>query len=177
MKFVTIKQNTDLQALGSILLKPSAGAGASAGTSTGTTATLGRIQALNPHVDVQKLAPGDVLLVPDAPDIDEGQTQSVGGNAFGGFSDEIRRGLDKLGQRVRAQSDALAADRASVNGVLKLATVKRVIESDPQLKKQLSDADAQAKADQNAAQAASKQVESLQKLASGELDALERLLR
>lgn len=173
MKFVTIKQNTNLQALSAALLKPSAAAGAA----VEPAATLERIRALNPHVDVQELAPGDVLLVPDAPDIDPQQTQSVGGNAFDGFAEEIRRGLATLAKRLRAQSDTLAGDRASVTSALKLASIKRLVDSDPQLKKQVADVDAQAKADQSAAQAAAKQVEALQKQVDAELDALGKLLR
>jgi|WetSurMetagenome_2_1015567.scaffolds.fasta_scaffold01265_2 hypothetical protein len=169
MKFVTVKQGTDLQALGATLLKASAGANAAA--------TLGRIEALNPHLDLQRLAVGDVLLLPDTPDLDPGQTQSVGGSAFQGFSDEILRGLDRLTQRARAQTETLAANRAVVNGVLKMASVKRVIETDPQLSKQLAEVDAQSRVDQNAAQAAAKQVDALHQLAAAELDALGRLLK
>lgn len=56
----TVRNETTLQALGATLLDARFG-GAQA------DAALERVKALNPHVDFQKIAPGTVLFVPDAP--------------------------------------------------------------------------------------------------------------
>src|SRR5690349_16934472 len=128
MRLIVIKQASDLQALSNKLLikKP------------GGTATLDRLKALNPHVDFNRIEAGTVLLLPDTPDVkaDDKDTRSVAGDAFEDFVKETAEGFKSVAERVSRASESLATDRAAANAVLKIAAVRRQIESDPLLKKQ-----------------------------------------
>jgi hypothetical protein len=71
----------------------------------------------------------------------------------------------------------VAADRAGVAAFLKSTPAKRLIEGDPQLKKQVEDADLQFKLDQTRAQDTAKQIDALQAQAAQALQALSGLIR
>ena len=57
MRFLVIKQDTSLQALTAQLVKDGDHA----------PAALDRLRALNPHLDLQRVGKGAVLLLPDSP--------------------------------------------------------------------------------------------------------------
>jgi hypothetical protein len=179
MRLVTVKSTTDLNALGA-QLQGAAGVGT----------PLASVQALNPHLDLNRLKPGDLLLLPDAaaspapsaapaaagtstaaPAVVTAPlpSQSLGGSGFADFAAEITKGLAAAATRARAGTDTATASRTALSSALRGAAIQRAIGADPQLQKQLDDADAQLKADLARAQAAGKQVELLQK---GGADAL-----
>jgi hypothetical protein len=170
MRLIVIKQNTDLQGLGSALLKAGSGAASQ-------QAALQRVQALNPHADLGKLSAGTVLLVPDSPYVDTGSTRSLGGDAFDGFAADVAAGLAAVAQRIRAAADAVTADRTAVAAVVKTAAVKRLVDSDAVLAKQLADADARSRLELTQAQDGAKAVDAMQKAAAADLARLGPLLR
>ncbi|MEO5658424.1 MAG: hypothetical protein ABIQ90_01325 [Polaromonas sp.] len=175
MRHIVIKQASDLPALSaSLFKKPAGGKGASREISQ---ATLDQLKRLNPHVDFQHIDAGTVLLLPDTPELKNTDSQSLAGNAFEDFVAHASEGFKAVAQRMRISADALAADRADVNAVLKTAMVKRQIESDPLLKKQLDEANNEFSDELKKAQEASRQVEAMRKDLNTELAALRAMLK
>lgn len=174
MRLIVIKQASDLQTLSaSLLKKPAAGNGDAKEVSQ---ATLDQVKMLNPHVDFQRMEAGTVLLLPDNPELSDKDSQSLTGNAFDDFVTDTNAGFKALAQRVRTSADTLAAERAAVNAVLKTAAVKRQIDNDPLLQKQLDEASSEFTDEQKKTQEAIRQVETMQKDMSAELDALKAML-
>jgi len=168
MRLVVISQATDLQALRKTLFTASQPAAT-------TAAALERVKALNPHVDLQRLAPGTVLVLPDLPSMNPSHSRSLGGDAFAGLATEATNGLKAAVQRARAGADGSAADRSDVTAALRLAAVKRIVESDPTFSRQLEAAGARASADQKQAQVAAAAVEKLAAQTAAELAKLAKL--
>lgn len=166
MRFIVIKQATDLEALRGKLLKRGA-----------SEATLARIQTMNPHADLKRLKPGSVLLLPDLPEVDDKASESVTGDAFQTLSDEITRGLSAASKRVREATAKLDAEHDAVSAAVKTAAVKRAVTADPALKDQLAAASAEFNEDKKRAQRTEAELGELKKRASEELSALSRLLR
>jgi len=166
MRMIVIKQATDLPALGARLL----GAGAA------HEGALQGLQRLNPHVDFGRLEPGTVLLVPDQPGLCAGESRSVSGEAFDAFEEQVNASVNAAVARVRSGHEALAAQRQEVAALLKSAAVRRLIESDPDLKQELDAAAQVFKQDQQQAKEAEKTMQLLQEQAKAELAALAKLL-
>jgi hypothetical protein len=169
MRMFILKKGSDLQGMSAELLKSGA-----ADTDTGRV-TLERIKELNPHVDFQRLDAGTVLLVPDAPDIKAGAAASVGGEAFDGFVGDVRSGLGASSTRIKQGFERIADDRSAVSAALKTASLKRLVQSDPALKKQLEAADLQFKADIKRGEEAQAALQRAQEQAIEELTALKRM--
>jgi len=138
--------------------------------------TLEQLKAFNPHVDFQKLAAGTVLLVPDTPDLKAGAAQTVGAEYIGELFDQVNTGIADAVKRVRTGATQVDADRTAIASAVKAAAMKRVIETDPELKKQLAAVDAQFKATQKQASETQSQLAELQKLAAAELAQLRKVL-
>ena len=159
MRLIVIEQASDWPALGA------------------SQATLDQVKRLNPHVvDFQRLEAGTVLLLPDSPELKTKDSQSPGGNAFEDFVAHTIEAFKAVAQRMSLSAEALAADRAAVNATLKIAAVKRQIESDPLLQKQLDEANNEFTDAQKKALEAASQVESMQKELGAELEALRKML-
>jgi hypothetical protein len=167
MRFVILQQAGNWHSLGEQLLQP----GLNAAT------TLERLKALNPHLDLGKLAAGSLLLLPDTPNGKSDASASPGSTAFEGFAADVNDALSQAAGRARAGVASVAADRAGVAAFLKSTPAKRLIEGDPQLKKQVEDADLQFKLDQTRAQDTAKQIDALQAQAAQALQALSGLIR
>ena len=174
MRLIVIEQASDWPAVSATLLKKPARGKASAPEAG--QALLDQVKRLNPHVDFQRLEAGTVLLLPDSPELNTKDSQSLGGNAFEDFAAHTNEGFKAVAQRMSLSAEALAADRAAVNATLKIAAVKRQIESDPLLQKQLDEANREFADAQKKAQDAAGQVETMQKEMGAELEALRRML-
>ena len=175
MRLIVIKQAADLQALSvSLFKKSTSGDGHS---HEATQAALEQVKLLNPHVDFARIDAGTVLLLPDTHELKDTDSQSIAGNAFEDFVAHTSEGFKAVAHRMRSSADALAADRADVNAVLKTAALKRQIESDPLLKKQLDEANTEFTDAQKTAQEATRQVETMQKDMNIELAALRAMLK
>lgn len=168
MRMFVIKEETDLAGLSAKLLRARL-------PETSADAAIDRLKALNPHVDFTRLAAGTVLLVPDTPELKKGASTSLGGETFEAFVKEVDTGLRSSSARVKQGFERLSVDRTSVSDVLKTAAVKRLVESDPALKKQLESADAQFKEDERKERAAQELLKTTQKQAIEELTGLARL--
>ena len=166
MRMIVIKQGTNLQALSTRLLAGGAG----------KEGALQSLQRLNPHVeDFAKIEAGTVLLVPDLPATRDGESTSISGEAFAVFREQVSEAVDAAVARVRSGYEALAAQRKDVTALLKTAAVKRMLEAEPDLRKQLDATTELFKQDQQRAKEAEKTLETLQE-ANHELRALAKLV-
>lgn len=133
MRMLVIKQDTDVEALAGSLLS------ARLGDSQGAAA-LARLQALNPHVDFRRLRAGTVLLVPSERAFKASASDSVAGQALAGFTETVQTALNAAVERTRAGLESRATERTDVQAVFRLAAVKRLLDSDPELKQFATDA-------------------------------------
>ena len=177
MRLIVIKQASDLQALSARLLKKPAGG--KAGAHEVSPATLDQVKRLNPHVDFQRIEAGTVLLLPDSPELNDKDSQSLTGNSFDDFIAHTSEGFKAVALRMSISAKALADDHVAVNATLKTEAVTSQIEKDPQLRDQLKGAISEFtyENEKQKAQEATKQVEAMQKDMSTELEALRRMLK
>jgi hypothetical protein len=169
MRFLVIKDTVSAQALSARLFK--------GGASANAAALLARVKALNPHLDLQHIEAGTVLVLPDLPDADPKASESVGGDAFDALEKDIEDGLKQMTQRIRKGHERLKVERKAVEDALGEAPVKRALLTDPLLKQQLDEAHSQFDADQKRAKAAATALDALHKGAREELSALAQLFR
>ncbi|MBB4842908.1 hypothetical protein HNP55_001423 [Paucibacter oligotrophus] len=160
MRFIQLHKAADLQALTKKI--------------SGNAATLAQAQKLNPHLDLNKLAPGSVLLLPDSAELGDGKALAT--DSWDDFQARATSSLSALNQRARSQVETLKTERQGLTTLFKSAALKRLQDADPALKKQLDAAGEQASADQKAAETAAAQLEEMQKLLGGELGRLGKLL-
>lgn len=169
MRMIVIDRATDLRGLTSRLL----GAGAA---SEGAVENLRR---LNPHLNLDSLETGAVVLVPDQPGLSgprDGGSESVGGINFDEFSKTVASALEASVARVRSGHAERLAQQKDVATLLKSAVLRRALESDPDLKKQLEAVQQGMKNDQQAAKDAETTVKALLEQSASELAALGKLL-
>lgn len=174
MRIIVIKEAADLQTLSSTLFNIDSSA---TGNAVAHKATLERIKSLNPQVDFQSMAAGTVLLLPDAPELKDSESQSIAGDAFADFTNHLTEGFKTVVKRVRSGAKVLAADREAVTAVLTTEAVKNLIKSDSLLEKQLDGASKEFSIEQEKALEAAKQVDLMQEAVALELTALAGLLR
>lgn len=169
MRVLLVKQASDLQTLSARLVGR---------RSAGASTTLERVKSLNPHVDFNRIEAGTVLLLPDSPDLeaDDADSRSIVDDAFEEVVREIQGGFKAALERISRAGNDLSAGRTAVNAVLKTAALKRLIEGDPLLKRQLSEAGEASGAEMKSIQDAAKQVKAMQKASDAELALLRKLL-
>lgn len=174
MRIIVIKEASDLQSLTTRLFNE---VSKSNGKAEAHNAMFERIKSLNPHVDFKHLEAGTVLLLPDSPELKEGESRSLAGDAFSDFKKHAMEGLDTIAERARAGAEVLAKERTNVIAVLKTPAVERLIESDPSLKSQWVEAREGFVAEQKKEQVALEHLESMKKVMAQELADLAGLLR
>lgn len=108
MRLIVIKQASDLLTVSRTLFNDG---GNSNGIAAAHNATLERIKSLNPQVDFHRIEAGTVLLLPDAPELKDSETQSIAGDAFADFNSHLTEGLRTAAQRVSSGAKALDAER------------------------------------------------------------------
>ena len=167
MRMIVVDQDTTGQALGMRLL----------GASAGKQGALDRIQKLNPHLDLAHIAAGTVLFVPDTPGLKDDPSTSIGGQAFDAFRDLVHAQLDAVVGQIAKGHEALSADRVEVQAALKGVALRRLIESNPDLKPQVDAATKVFKQDQQDAKDSQAQLKALREGVLGELAALGKLLQ
>ena len=136
---------------------------------------MARLQALNPHLDLQRLAPGSVLQWP-AESADE-DSQSVSGNVFDSFAADVRAGLKAATTRVRGGLARQEEQRKEAAAVFRSAAFKRAIETDAELRQQATAADNRAKLLQARAKEIDAALLALDRTADEGLAALAKVLK
>lgn len=165
MRMIVIRKPGDLQGQLGRLLKSGR---------TRTSVPLDTLRELNPHVDFARIEAGTVLLVPEHPDFEGGQSTSIGGEAFDSIAKEAMAGLDAAAARLRAGLKQQEAERKETSSVLQSAAFKRLAEGDEALRKQAGDVEAQLKADAKRAAEAVDTLTAMEKALKEELAALSR---
>jgi hypothetical protein len=167
MRIFITKTDTDLQALSATLLRKPADPGAA----------LDDVRALNPQIeDFQKLAAGTVLLLPDTASIKATAGTTVGTDNLEDLAADVGSGLKNVNSRFAHRLDDLQADHSTVKAALKTAAVKRLVESDPALAKQLDAAEAEYKREQKRLDETRVALAEVQKTALAEFARLQKLL-
>lgn len=136
---------------------------------------MARLQALNPHLDLQRLTPGSVLIWP-AESADE-DSQSVSGNVFDSFAADVRAGLRAATARVRGGLARQEDQRKEAAAVFRSAAFKRAIETDAELRQQATAADNRAKLLQARAKEIDAALLALDRTADEGLAALAKVLK
>jgi hypothetical protein len=167
---LVIKQDTNLETLRDQLLVKR--------VSEDKAATaIDSLQKLNPHVDLKKLTPGTVLLVPETTSFKLSASDPMANDVVGEFQQLVRSGFEAAAAKLKNANDAGSAADAEVAAVLKTAAVKRILESDAELKEQAEEALNGFKEDQEQGEQAAQSLERAAKGALAELAALSKLLR
>lgn len=135
-------------------------------------ASVRRLQALNPHLDITKARAGTVLLLPDTPAFTGGSHEGVSADAWAALADDAATGLKARTELLKASSAKRDAQRKEVSAILKTAAVKRQLDADTELRKQADAAEAQFKADQKTATDTAKQLDVMSKCLADEIAAL-----
>ena len=121
---LVIKKDTDLKSLASAVLD--------ARFKGSQVAALAQLEAVNPHVDPNKISAGTVVLVPDTPGFKAAAASSIQSQPFGDFSTMVAarwacRRVNEDGNAARA------AERAGVAAAVKSAAFKRLTAKIPTL--------------------------------------------
>lgn len=166
MRMTVINQNTDLTTLGVRLFS----------TDTARESTLAGLQRLNPHVDFTRIEPGTVILVPDQAGLRDGESASVGGTAYDAFAAQALSSVEDSAARVRAGHTNRLAQQKELATLLKSPSLRRLLESDPDLKNELDAVQQLFKDDQQAAKDADAMLKLLQEQLALELAGLGELI-
>src|SRR4051812_37488086 len=112
MRTIVIKGDTTLQDLSKRLLDQRLGA-------QKAEAALAELKALNPHVDLEKLAPGTLLFVPNAPGFTSSSTDSPTAEPQDDFLKLLQGALRVAAADLEAGLVARAKERADVSTALR----------------------------------------------------------
>lgn len=137
-------------------------------------ALLQEIERLNPHVDFSRIPAGTVLLLPDRVGSRENASRGLADEGFDALAQQVRAAVEATTARVRAGHDALQVQRKEVSGVVRSAALKRLMESDAQVRQLVEQGESVFKADTLRAREAAMELEALGKEA---VEALEQLAR
>lgn len=170
LRTLVVSKATTLKALTASLSAEPAGAGEAA-----PGADLASLRRLNPHIaDLDRIPAGTIVFVPDTP-TSRAASGSVVEQGFNDFANYVRQAVESSAKRVDASHGALAEQQKEVAAALKSAVIKKQIDADADLQKQVKDAEAVFKADQQSAKTAQQMLEALQKDVTEELAALAKM--
>ena len=169
MRTFVVKKHSDLQSLGNELLVSGLAASRS-------RSVLESLRSLNPHLDLESLAPGAVLLVPDAASFRPSASKSVESEKLEALQALVRQGFDAAGVKLKGGGEKRATERKEVSAVLNTARIRRATEADPQVKKQIAAAAIAAKKEEQDDAQAQKTLDAAAKAIQAELAALSKLL-
>jgi len=94
-----------------------------------------RLRAANPHVDFDRLKPGDVLVVPEAAGFTSARATSFTGTLLESSVEQARAGLQQLKRRVGAGEQAADRRREAIVRSLKSKAVKLAADRDEPFRK------------------------------------------
>lgn len=142
-----------------------------------TAAALDRVKVLNPQLaEARQIAAGTAVILPDMPEIKPDVGEAAGAHSIAEVSAHVTAGLRHASDRITERAAQLADDHRAVRDALKTAAAKRLVQSDPVLRKQLDAADAELKAEQKRVADAQAHLAAAEKLAQAELAKLQKLL-
>lgn len=95
------------------------------------------VRAANPHVDLDELRPGTVLVVPDHPDLadDAGEAGGAGAMSGGGLSpDQLAAALPRVTSAVRRSAEASHLRGEELRKALQAREVRKAADADDRLR-------------------------------------------
>jgi hypothetical protein len=92
------------------------------------------LRAANPHLDLDHIEPGAVLLVPDSPELNRAATEDLSGAALGAVASDVHASLNDLEERSGAALKLGSAARDAVLKDLRSRAVKGIEDAEPDLK-------------------------------------------
>jgi hypothetical protein len=119
---------------------------------------------------------GTVLFLPEIPELKISAGAPVGAESLEALGSRLQSGLRDVENRAKRGFDALVADRGAVRDALRAAAAKRIVEADPELKKQLAAAEAHFAAEQKRVVEAREQLTEAAKTLEAEFARLRDLL-
>lgn len=163
MRIFVVKADTDLKSL----------------LGSTPTARIELLQRFNPHLDLKRLKPGAVVVVPEeARDIEfpSGDSKSIGVEAMESFMGFSKDALAAAGKRVQQVAERAKAEEAALSAALKSKSVRTALEKDPELKAQAEEVVKRAKEDSRDSAADAKNFEAVFKAAQAALAELAKRL-
>lgn len=137
----------------------------------------GKLAQLNPHLNLNRLTPGAVLIVPEDAahaDLPGAKDAAIAAEAMRSFITMAEQALDAATQRMKAGAERAARDESALASASKSKAVQAAIKKDPDLGKLLDGALGQAKED---SQVSAKAIDGLAVLSKGALAELEMLAK
>ena len=142
-----------------------------------SSATPDAVKAFNTHLKFDRpLAPGTAVLIPDAADLKANAGAPVRLDSLDEILADADEGFKAMTARARAGFARIEADHAAVAAALKPAAAKRLIDSDPELKKQIEAAEERFKEEKKRGAETAAQLEEVHKLAMEEFAQLRKRL-
>lgn len=133
MRVLVIDRNLDAAGLREVLLRKRI-------SDDQAEAAMRRLADVNRHLDVNDLSTGAVVFIPDTAEFRGSASEPAGEEVLKELQDSIRSALDASAARVKAGNETRAAERAEIAAALRTAAVKRLLESEPDLKEGLNEA-------------------------------------
>lgn len=109
---------------------------------TQAEAAVSDLKRFNPHLDLEKLTPGTVVLVPDNPGFKVSATDSTQSTPLEDFRKQASTALNDATSRLKTGFETRRAERAEISAFLKSAVFKRLTAGDELLVKQAEEANA-----------------------------------
>ncbi|MDR2154282.1 MAG: hypothetical protein LBE78_04555 [Burkholderiaceae bacterium] len=128
---LVVDQATNLKSISATLLDARFGG-------TQADAAMRQLQALNPQVDLNKIAAGSVLFVPDSPVFKVSATSPVQTLPLQDFSAIVADAFNQTAATLKSKAAARAAARAQLNPALKSAAFKKIVGKNEELTRRLT---------------------------------------
>lgn len=134
----------------------------------------GRLAALNPHVDLNRIGAGTVLLLPDGTGVADGDADihAIGAASFAALAGELKASFAQATARARDAAASLGAEREAVAAAFKSDLVQRLARSDAAFRRQIDDVEQASAADAPRLREAADRIDALGRVALDELAAL-----
>jgi hypothetical protein len=166
MRTVLVDEASDLEGLKTRLV----------GSRTLSAANLEKIKRLNPHVDLERIPAGTVLLIPELPGLRARVSSPTAGDALTSLADSLLAAVDAARERVTRGFADLEAEGHEVTAAMRSPAFRRALDADPELRAQVEAAAEVSRRDRERASAVEEILGALKDEAHGELDAVAKLL-
>jgi hypothetical protein len=166
MRMITIVEATNLNALGNKLF----------GELPNGSRHFEELRALNPHVDIDRIESGSVLLLPDVASQTANGSVSVFADGFESFDEKIRLLLNALTEDLKVDNELTQADFDEVVKMNKLALRKGFLDRAPELKVQVEATSVAQKKSLRDFKQAFETLELIRNESAAELDLLRKIL-
>ena len=166
MRTVIVDEASDLEALKTRLV----------GSRTLSAANVEKIRSFNPHVDLDRIPAGTVLLIPELPGLRARASSPLPGDAVTTLGETLLAAVDAARERVSRGFAGLQTEANEVSAAMRSPAFRRALEGDPELRAQVEAAAEVTRRDRERASAADEILGALRDEARDELEAIAKLL-